>query len=195
MSVYFVHSIQAVNDLLTGKIKALPVVVFESSSKATQFPSLIGLHNTKCFGIYQHDSNSIPMFFVGDREFLFGDEQKPKVMRDARFFPELVGEHEVAVVRPDGNKESVNFVNETISVMEFFQYLYKLYQQTLLDSMNIDLSEVVIDVEAGNQTEENARTVTVQLKTNREHFEKLFADTPRVEETLFLTSIPTYLNA
>lgn len=195
MSAYFVHSIQAVNDLLTGKIKALPVVVFESSDKAAQFPTLISLHNTKCFGIYQHNTESVPMFFAGDREFLFGNEQKPKVMRDAFLFPELVGEREVEVVRPDGNKEGVNFVNETISVMEFFQYLYKLYQQTLLDAMNIDLSGVVIDVESESQIEENARTAIVQLKTDREHFEKLFANTPRVEEALFLTSIPTYLNA
>lgn len=194
MSVYYAHSVQAINDLLSNKIDELPVVVFPSAQEAQNHPNLIALHNTKCFGIYQKTSEHVPVFIVSDRNFLYGEGELQGTKRKLVMFPELIGTHNVEVQRPNGDKELVDFVNETITYNELIEYFYRLYTQTLLDSYNIDLQSFTIQIDGKPKEHNNPNLAVSYINIRQFVFDRLFADFERQEDgTLLMTIVPDYL--
>lgn len=192
MSIYYVHSAQAVSDLMAGKTTVLPVVVFESAAEAAKYPDLIGLHNVKVFGIFQSSPEMVPMFYIGDYDFMHANIEQPN-SKPLVMFPELVGEYDVAVVRPNGQTEPVAFINEIITLAELFNYLYKLYKQTLLDSSNIDLGDIPINTAEMRTHLNDSKLACVSLDVDQPTFDMLFAGMERVDNALVLSVIPNYL--
>lgn len=141
MSYHFAHSQKAVDDLISGKTPEMPVVVFANRQDAKAYPGLIELHEAKTFGVVQILDNQ-PFFVVSDPKTLYGDNPKySERTRPVWIYPELV-ENSASVAPPSEIESQARFTNETMTRQELVGFYFKLYKQTVLDAMNVDIEHI-----------------------------------------------------
>lgn len=191
MSVYYVHSMKAVDDLLEKKTEHLPIVVFETTEDAKLFPELIAIERVKTFGIVQTSSDDVPIFSIGNVSFILENDLPEHAMKmPVAIFPELVGNYETTVQLEDGGVKKVKFVNETLNLSQLFEHYYKVFKQTLLDSVGIDLEGVEICLDTDKIYGDGELAVS-HFIVNKEKFVSLMQGIPKTKNgalTLMLTT-------
>lgn len=185
MSVYYVHSMKAVDDLLEKKTEHLPIVVFETTEDAKLFPELIPIERVKAFGIVQTSSDVVPIFSIGNVSFILKNELSDRVMKmPVTIFPELVGKYETTIELEGGGVKKVKFVNEILNLSQLFEHYYKAFKQTLLDTIGIDLEGVEICLDA-NKIRGDGELAMSHFIVSKEKFESLMQGMTKAEDGAF----------